>query len=291
MKHLMLTIALVLFSTVAAGEEQLAVGARLQTLCVTIRAADAGGSGTIVVRPVEGKQVAWVLTAAHVITGLRSVQDVISSDGSLKKQVTYRDAEIRQEYRQDGATVGGEHWLAKVVNIDPRRDLALLRVRVTGKYADSIVFYAGDQIPQPGTRVYHCASPAGEAASLTSGIIAQVGRRIDQFGGAEAIYDQLTCPALPGSSGGMVTLESSGELIGVLTLGLQGTDTFHYCVPVRRIKEWATEIKCTWLLDPKEKTPSEEEIGKITLELAPPGFSGKQHATAKPELARPAIYQ
>jgi len=70
----------------------------------------------------------------------------------------------------------------------------------------------------------------------------------------------------------MVTFESDGRLLGVLTLGLQGTDTFHYAVPVRRIKEWASEINIKWLLDPKEKMPSEDELRKIPLENSPPGF-------------------
>lgn len=274
-KALVVCSVTVLWAGISAGQDA-TVGPRLQEACVTIvKASQDRGSGTIVARTVDGKPVKWVLTAAHVVDDLREVRAIVAPDGSEKKEVRYRDAQILQELREDGRMVGEIKMDAKVINVDEKFDLALLRVRMSNYKSGHAEFYLDTSIPPPGTRIYHCASPGGSAnaASLTSGIIAQVGRRIEAFGGSEGIYDQTTAPALPGSSGGMIALESDGRIIGVVTLGLRGSDSFHYMVPVRRIRDWAQKTNIVWLVDPKAKEPTQADIDKIPVENTSPGLS------------------
>ena len=282
MVRILFVAVVLLMSTVEAAE--LAVGPRLQESSVAIKKSYSDvGSGTIILRTIEGKQVAWVLTAAHVIDNLRSVETVIAPDGTERKQVTYKDAELMQQIRQGGRPVRQILDFAKVVSVDKQRDIGLLRVRADGGYSQGAIFWLEEGLPAVGTLIYHVASPGGgnlNDASVTAGIVAQVGRSIEEFGGAEAVYDQSDAGALPGSSGGMIALQSDGRWIGMITLGLRGTDSFHYFVPIRRVREWAKTINALWLLDPKEKQPTEDELLKIPLENTPVAFNRPKSGSA-----------
>jgi hypothetical protein len=78
-----------------------------------------------------------------------------------------------------------------------------------------------------------------------------------------------------GSSGGMVCLAKDGSWIGMITLGLSGGGNFHWMVPIRNVRKWAKEAKVEWLLDPKAKAPTEEQVKAITLENGPAFSSSK----------------
>ena len=204
-----MTLVLLLVLGQIAQAQQ--VGPALQQISVTVKKSyNDIGSGTVFVRQIEGKQVAFVLTAEHVISNLRTVEAVIAQDGTERKQISYKDAELMQQIRQNGRSVRQILDFAKVISVDKQRDIALLRIRAEGGYPTSANFWLEDNIPTVGTPVYHCASPGGgniNDASLTAGIIAQVGRTVEEFGGADAIYDQTDAAARPGSSGGMIALQ------------------------------------------------------------------------------------
>ena len=274
--------------TTAAKEP---VGIRLQRASVNIRCETSlggvQGSGSLITVEIDGKKTTWVLTAHHVVEDLRHVRTVIGPKGDERKQVYYDDAEIVQEQVENGRVVGEIKFSAKVVNVDPRRDIALLRVRKDdlGPSVRSVTFYLDDQIPVPGTPVLHCGAPGGSSiggsCSLTHGIVSRIGVTIKEFGGSEhGVFDQVDCPALGGSSGGMVVLQSDGRWIGMLTLGLRGADNFHWIVPIRSVRQWAKEVGVEWLLDPKAPRPTQADLDKIPLELDPAGYSSR--AAEKP---------
>lgn len=262
------------------------IGPMLQAVSVNVLApgkfsGGSQGSGTIFLTNVEGKQAAFIITAHHVVVGLREVTSVIGPDGDTKKAIRYRDAQITQEQVEAGRTVGEVKYDAKVINVDPKRDVALLRVR-KGDFTNSgATFHLGTQIPSAGTEIYHCGAPGGKetggTCSLTSGIISRIGVRIPGFGGGSehGIFDQTDAAALGGSSGGMVALKSNGQWIGMITLGLQSGDSFHWIVPARSVSVWANEVKVAWLLDSSLDRPTEDDIKSIVLEHVKPGYAGK----------------
>jgi len=252
------------------------IGTLLQNVSVNITCTDnygserAQGSGTLIVREIEGKKTAWILTAHHVVEDSRKVTTVIV-DGTEKKRVTYKDVEMVQEIVENGRVGGSDRYYAKVVSVDPERDIALLRVRVTGKIEKGVTFYLEDKIPPPGTLLYHCGAPGGKeiggTCSLTDGIVSRIGVLIPKYGGSEhGVFDQTTCSSIGGSSGGLVALRKDGKWVGMITLGLEQTDSFNWVVPIRSVREWAKEIKVEWLLNPKIKPPTEKELEKIPLE-------------------------
>jgi len=280
-------IAAIIFLATATFCLAEAVGPFLQEISVNVNAGASQGSGVIVlVETKEKEKTTWILTAEHVVKGLRQINDVIGPDGETRKQIKYRDARIIQEQVEDGRTIGEVSYDAKVVTVDPRRDIALLRVRAnfTDKGAK---FYLGDDILPAGTLLFHAGAPGGKeiggTASLTPGIISRIGVRIPEFGGSEhGVFDQTSCASLPGSSGGLVALQEDGQWVGMITLGLSGGDSFNWVVPIRSIKQWTEEIKIPWLIDPKADRPLKDDFDKIPLELNPTGFAGKDTPTPAP---------
>jgi S1-C subfamily serine protease len=261
------------------------IGPSLQKLSVNIAAGSSvQGSGTLVVVEIDKKPTVWALTAEHVVRRQKQTRDVVGPEGETRKQVSYKDVSVVQEQVMDGRTVGEIKYDARVVSVDPRRDIALLRIRADFTQV-GVAFYMDDTIPQPGTPIFHCGAPGGKeiggTATLTAGIVSRLGVRIPDFGGSEhGVFDQTDCASMGGSSGGMVALQSDGRYIGMITLGLQGGDSFNWIVPIRSIRDWANELKIPWLLDPKAERPTEEEIQAIPLELNPSGFTKSEPTPA-----------
>ena len=284
------TIALsLIIPQIANGAEP--VGPSLQRVSVNVLASTgyggAQGSGTVFLSEVDGKPGAFIITAHHVVENLREVTTVIDSDGTTKKSIRYRDAQVIQEQVQFGRTVGEVKYDARIINVAPRRDIALLRVRKGDFTTFGADFYLGDSIPVAGTEIFHSGAPGGKetggTCTLTGGIVSRIGVRIPGFGGGSehGIFDQTDAAALGGSSGGLIALKSNGQWIGMITLGLGGGDSFHWFVPARSVRAWAEEINVMWLLDPSEERPTEEDIKAIVLEHIVPGYAGDN----KPALA------
>ena len=286
--------ALVLWASALLASEP--VGPELQQVSVNIccqnpyGGSKVQGSGTLLRSDTAAGAASWVLTAHHVVEDLRKVTTVIDAGGEEKKQVTYSDAQIIQEQVEGGRGVGEVKFDAKVVCVDARRDIALLRVRKPDFATRPVPFHLTDDIPAPGTEIYHCGAPGGKevggTCSLTAGIVSRIGVRAPEFGGSEhGVFDQTDCAALGGSSGGLVARKSDGVWLGMITLGLSGGDNFHWMVPARSVREWAAEAGVEWLLDPAKPRPTEAAIGKVPLELSKPGFdAAKQKATGEVRL-------
>jgi S1-C subfamily serine protease len=244
----------------AAGD----VAAYLQEISVTLKSGYSQGSGTMVIVQVDGKPITFVWTAHHVIAGLRESKEVIAPDGTKRHVVSFKDADIVQEEIENGARVGERKMLARVVTCSEKEDLALLQVRKAAFARQSAVFHTETVVPKVGSDLYHCGSPGGQeigANSVTPGIVSQIGRRFPEFPGE---FDQVSCAALPGSSGGGVFFRN-GTYIGMITLGVRGADSFHYIVPIRRIKSWAEKMQVQWALGVGDP-PSQTTIDKIAVE-------------------------
>ncbi len=102
----------------------------------------------------------------------------------------------------------------KVVGSDPRADLAVLKVKVSGvvplKWGDSDSLEKGDWVIAFG-------SPFGYSGSMTHGIVSALNRRVglgDQY--ALENFIQVDAPINPGNSGGAL-VNTAGELVGINT--------------------------------------------------------------------------
>ena len=212
----------------------------------------------------------FVWTAAHVIDNLRTERKILVN-GSPKTLVEFKDPVVIKEIRQNGRTVGRLQMDAEVLKYsesEDGHDLALLRVRKLNFVTDTVVFYLEDKIPALGTDLLHVGSLLGQfgANSMTDGIYSQHGRVIKTLN--KRIFDQTTCVAFPGSSGGGVFLKRDDpRYVGMLVRG--AGEGFNLIVPVRRMVEYCEKHKIMWALDPEEKMPAEEELKKMPVENSP----------------------
>ena len=196
----------------------------LQSISVTIKAegqySKSEGSGVLITRKVDGRDVTFVWTCGHVVDNLRRVRSVVSEKGTSVKIVEFDDVQIVKELVESGRRVGEIKMDAKVIkysDYDHGQDLALLMVRARDYGKDSAKFYFNKEEPiiPIGTRLFHVGSLLGQmgANSMTTGIISQVGRVEDKVE-----FDQTTVTAFKGSSGGGVYLEN-GLYVGMIARG------------------------------------------------------------------------
>ncbi|MAH48549.1 hypothetical protein CMI37_22170 [Candidatus Pacearchaeota archaeon] len=258
------------------AEKKPTTAEHLQNVSVTIRAEaewSAGeGSGVIFTRKdKDGNLVNLVWTAGHIIDNLRTERKVLVN-GSPKVLVEFKDPVVIKEIRQNGRTVGRLQMDAEVLKYsesEDGHDLALLRVRKLNFVTDSVKFYLEKSIPPLGTDLLHVGSLLGQfgANSMTDGIYSQHGRVIKSLN--KHIFDQTTCVAFPGSSGGGVYLKKDGDAryIGMLVRG--AGEGFNLIVPVRRMVNYCQKHKIMWALDPKVAMPSEDDLKKIPVENTP----------------------
>lgn len=278
MRALALLVASVLFVQPALSGE---VADHLQRVSVTIGAGGGSGSGVTFVR--DG--VTYVWTAAHVVDGLRKTRTVIDSkSGTPRTVVEFTDAKVVKILNEDGRAVGRMEFDAEVIRFsdaDNGDDLALLRVRKKGFSEDSVVFYLDKEIPAIGTPLFHVGSLLGQMGSnsMTSGIVSQHGRLI-----GKKVYDQSSCAAFPGSSGGGIFL-TDGRYVAMLVRG--AGETFTLAVPVRRMREWAESAGVLWAIDKNVPMPTEAEMKKLPIEDPGVEFSADRAAKIKPPADEP----
>lgn len=238
----------------------------LQDISVTIKASGAEGSG--VITNINGCNYVW--TAAHVVAHLRNTRTIIDSNGSPKVVVEFDDAEVVKVLVEEGRTVGQMRFNAEVLrysDAEHGEDLALLRVRKKNLSPQRVHFYLEDKIPAIGTNLFHVGSLLGQdgSNSMTTGIVSQLGR---VFQGK--IYDQTTCAAFPGSSGGGVYLQD-GRYVSMIVRG--AGETFNLTVPMRRLHGWAKKVGVEFTLDPSVNVPSDATLKSRPIEDNPKGGS------------------
>lgn len=227
----------------------------LQSTTVTVETASGSGSGSIIVRGED----TFVLTAGHVVASLKKTTE--DTDG--KKKSTWEDAKVIQKVVQGGRIVQDLSYPAEVVRYsdsDNGEDLALLRLYSKGAFKASISFYLSDKIPPIGTSLLHSGSPLGDigAGSIIPGFMSAHGRLLEK-----KVYDQISCSAYPGSSGGAICL-LDGRWIGLVLRGKDGG--FILIRPVRVVRKWAQRVGVEFILDSKLKVPTEEELKKKPVE-------------------------
>ena len=257
-------LLLVLMSVNQVPDQQEKVPQYLQDISVTISAGGSQGSGVLKSRG----ETTYVWTAAHVVEGLRHVRTVLDpNSGSDRKLVEFDDVVILKELYEEGRSVGKVEMQAEVLRYsDPENgeDLALLRVRKKGFHVkDSVVFSEAKTIPEVGTRLWHCGSLLGQTGSnsITEGLLSQIGRVYQK-----KVYDQSSCNAFPGSSGGGIFLKN-GKYIGMLTRG--SGETYNLFVPLRRMRDWATKVGVTFAMDDTVPVPDEKTLISKPIEDAP----------------------
>ena len=152
----------------------------------------------------------YVLTNAHVV-----------ADAS---EVTVKLTD-RREFR------------AKVIGVDKRSDVALIRIPATGL---PTVRFGDPARIRPGQWAIAIGSPFGFENSVTAGVISAVGRPLpDDSGTSFVTFIQTDAAVNPGNSGGPL-FNIDGQVIGHQRADLQPHGRLHgdvFCDPDRRRAE------------------------------------------------------
>jgi S1-C subfamily serine protease len=132
----------------------------------------------------------------HVVTNYHVIK------GSQKFMVTLADQST---------------WEAKLVGVEPNKDLAVLKIETNGKKLKPIPVGNSTNL-KVGQYVFAIGNPFGLDQTLTTGVISALGREIVSVSG-RPIRDVIQTDAAinPGNSGGPL-LDSKGKLIGVNTM-------------------------------------------------------------------------
>jgi len=145
------------------------------------------GSGTGFVWDKEG----------HVVTNFHVVKDARSLT------VTFDD---------------NRFFVARVVGVEPRKDIAVIRVDAPGDALVPIQLPEKGQPVEVGQKTIAIGNPFGLDHTLTTGVVSALGREMQGIGGV-SIRDMIQTDAAinPGNSGGPL-LDSSGRLLGMNTM-------------------------------------------------------------------------
>jgi len=171
-------------------------------------------------KPIKGMGSGFIIgedgviaTNAHVVRGAESIKVLLPS---------------------------GESDYANVLAIDPYRDLALLRIGITGlkplRLGDS------DRI-SIGELVFAIGSPLGlPGPTVTMGVISAIGRTIVSENIVLEDLIQTDAAINPGNSGGPL-INVSGEVIGIATAVIPYAQGIGFAIPVNTLKRFITIIK------------------------------------------------
>ncbi|WP_373542208.1 HhoA/HhoB/HtrA family serine endopeptidase [Chamaesiphon sp.] len=161
-----------------------------------------------------------ILTNAHVVAG------------ATKVTVTLKD----------GRTIDG-----KVRGLDRVTDVAVVEVDV--KNLPSIQLGNSEQI-KPGEWAIAIGNPLGLDNTVTAGIISGTGRTGDEIGATNkrVSYIQTDAAINPGNSGGPL-LNATGQVIGMNTAILRGTQGLGFAIPINTAMRIANQLIATGKVD------------------------------------------
>ncbi len=139
----------------------------------------------------------------------------------------------------------GKTLPARIVGAEPRKDIAVIRVKPDGLQAFQALPLADTSRLQVGQKAVAIGSPFGLDQTLTKGVISAIGRSIPGVGGVQ-IRDMIQTDASinPGNSGGPL-LDSRGYLIGMNTMIFSESGTsagIGFAVPASTINRIVTQI-------------------------------------------------
>lgn len=133
---------------------------------------------------------------------------------------------------------------AKVLLVDPRSDLAVLKIDAGGALPTIAIDDTGDI--QVGDLVLAIGDPFGVGQTVTNGIVSALNRSADPSGEGASAYIQTDAAINPGNSGGAL-VDMDGDLIGINSFIVSrsgGSVGVGFAIPgalVKRVVETAAE--------------------------------------------------
>jgi S1-C subfamily serine protease len=116
----------------------------------------------------------------------------------------------------------GGSWSGEISGVDPKHDLAVVRISGRPANAEPLWQSARTTPPRTGHELLLVGSPFGLEGSVTTGVVSRVTKD----------YIQTDAAANPGNSGGPA-LDKEGHIVGVLVSG--GGENINFAIPIRHV--------------------------------------------------------
>jgi S1-C subfamily serine protease len=116
----------------------------------------------------------------------------------------------------------GGTWSGEISGVDPKHDLAVVRISGRPAKADPLWQSGATPPPRTGEQLLLVGSPFGLEGTVTTGVVSRVTKR----------YIQTDAAANPGNSGGPA-LDQTGRIVGVLVSG--GGENLNFAIPIRHV--------------------------------------------------------
>jgi hypothetical protein len=152
-------------------------------------------------------------------------------------------------------TDGAIYILEGVVTSDKARDVAVLKIKATGKNFRGLMLGNSDRV-EVGQEVVAIGNPLSLESTVSNGIVSGI-RTADALGGK---FLQVTAPISPGSSGGPL-FNMAGEVIGITTLYLKGGENLNFAIPINDAKRLLLNPYAKWGLEAVPVWPNVTEPG------------------------------
>jgi S1-C subfamily serine protease len=149
---------------------------------------------------------------------------------------------ITNKHVVDGATditvtfSNGDSYTATTIGSDAYSDLAVLSVQAPAEEFKPIKIVSSSNL-KVGDPLIAIGSPFGLGGTMTTGVISQLGRTIeDSVAGSFPIANiiQTSVPINPGNSGGPL-LNYQGEVVGITTAIIQNSNGLGFAIPSNTI--------------------------------------------------------
>lgn len=136
-----------------------------------------------------------------------------------------------------------KEYKARVLGFDPKNDLALIKIDVSGRKLPVVPLGDSDHLVV-GQKVLAIGNPFQFEGTLTTGIVSSLGRTIETEDRQLEGMIQTDAAINPGNSGGPL-LDSHGNVIGINTAiyGAQGSIGIGFAMPIARAKAMLEEYK------------------------------------------------
>jgi S1-C subfamily serine protease len=203
---------------------------RLQKQVTLLQSRDAALSGRLgsAEKTLKRRDTGIAPLAARV---LKSVFTVETDRGLGSGFIAWRDADssylLTANHVVEGQLTGditvsrkGGSWSGEVDAVDPKHDLAVIRINAKPAGALPLWQAPRTRLPQTGDQLLLLGSPYGLYGTVTTGIVSRVTARAIQTDAA----------ANPGNSGGPA-LDKEGHVVGVLVAG--GGENINFAIPIR----------------------------------------------------------
>lgn len=163
---------------------------------------------------------------------------VVSPDGYIvtNNHVVEHSDEITVRF------VDGSERSAEVVGLDPKTDVALLKVDPGDDELATIALGDSEAI-RPGDWVVAIGNPFGFEHTVTAGIVSAKNRR--QITPGSQTYDdyiQTDAAINPGNSGGPL-IDLEGRVVGINTLVQAGANTIGFSIPINQAKQILPQLR------------------------------------------------